>query len=191
MVQRYIPFKDMTVREAEEDIILEGYFAVFDSIYELWPGHTESIAKGAFDGCMEQDVRALWNHNQDIVLGRTGAGTLTLEADDIGLKGAIRINRQDQDAMNAAARVRRQDCSGCSFGFEIGEESADYREDGTVHWTITRISKLYEVSPCVFPAYEETSINARKKEVDDHNRRKLEVWRKEMRDRVKGGRDGD
>jgi HK97 family phage prohead protease len=191
MIQRYIPFKDMTVREAEDDIILEGYFAVFDSIYELWPGHTESIAKGAFDGCLEQDIRALWNHNQDIVLGRTGAGTLTLEADDKGLKGAIRINRKDQDAMNAAARVERQDCCGCSFGFEIGEESADYREDGTVHWTITRVSKLYEVSPCVFPAYEETSINARKKEVDDHNRRKLEVWRKEMRERLKGGRDGD
>lgn len=191
MIQRYIPFKDMEIREADEDIILDGYFAVYNSIYELWPGHTESIAPGAFDECLDQDTRALWNHNSDIVLGRTGAGTLTLEADDKGLKGAIRINKEDQDAMNAAARVKRHDCSGCSFGFEIGEESADYREDGTVHWTITRISKLYEVSPCVFPAYEETSINARKKEVDDHNRRQLEVWRKEMRDRVKGGRHGN
>ena len=191
MEKRYIPFHDVVCREENDDAIIEGYFAVFNSNYELWPGHTESIAKGAFDNCLDQDTRALWNHNSDIVLGRTGAGTLTLQADDTGLRGRVTINRKDSEAMNCYERIKRKDVSGCSFGFEIGKEEADYRDDGTVHWTILEVSRLFEVSPCTFPAYEQTSINARKKEVDDHNRRKLEVWRKEMRDRLKGGQNGN
>ena len=77
MEQRYIPIKDVKTRaEDNGDLYVSGYFAVFGSDYELWPGATESIAPGAFDESITGDVRALWNHNDDIVLGRTGAGTL-------------------------------------------------------------------------------------------------------------------
>ena len=78
MEHRYIPFEKMETREEGEGLFLEGYFAVFNSIYELWAGATESIAPGAFDDSVSDDVRALYNHNTDIVLGRTSAGTMEI-----------------------------------------------------------------------------------------------------------------
>ena len=139
---------------ADGDLFLEGYFAVYDSVYELWPGATESIARGAFADCISGDVRALYNHDQSIVLGRTAAGTLELKDDSHGLWGRIKINRDDTDAMNAHSRVSRGDVSQCSFGFEIEEEEFRDNGDGTCHWTIRKVNPLYEISPCVFPAYK-------------------------------------
>ncbi len=81
---------------------------MFNSIYELWAGATESIAPGAFDDSVSDDVRALYNHNTDIVLGRTSAGTMEIRQDSHGLWGRIRINRSDTDAMNAYARIARE-----------------------------------------------------------------------------------
>ena len=64
--------------------------------------------------------------------------------------------------MNLYARVERGDVDQCSFGFDILEEDTTYNEDGSVHWTIKRV-KLYEVSVVTFPAYEDTSVQARKR----------------------------
>ena len=186
MERRFLKMEDMQAREDGEALFLEGYFAVFNSIYELWPGATESIAPGAFDESVSGDVRALFNHNADLVLGRTAAGTLELRQDSHGLWGRIRINREDTDAVNAYARIKRGDVTGCSFGFEIEAEETDYREDGSVHWTITKIKPLYEVSPCTFPAYQETTVSARKREIEDIRKRKKEAWRTAMRARLKG-----
>ena len=147
MEHRYIPFEKMETREEGEGLFLEGYFAVFNSIYELWAGATESIAPGAFDDSVSDDVRALYNHNTDIVLGRTSAGTMEIRQDNHGLWGRIRINRSDTDAMNAYARIARGDITGCSFGFDIAAQETDYRDDGSVHWTITKVSPLYEIPP--------------------------------------------
>ena len=190
MEHRYLQMDNMQVREDGEDLYLEGYFAVFNSTYELWPGATESIAPGAFDNSVSDDVRALFNHNTDIVLGRTSAGTLEIKQDAHGLWGRIRINRNDSDAMNAYARIQRGDITGCSFGFEIESEETDYRDDGTIHWTITRISPLYEISPCTFPAYQETVVSARKKDFADIEKRKKEKWRANMKARLKGEKYG-
>lgn len=186
MEHRYLRMENIQTREDGEDLYLEGYFAVFNSVYELWPGATESIAPGAFDNSVSDDVRALFNHNTDIVLGRTSAGTLEIKQDAHGLWGRIRINRNDSDAMNAYARIQRGDITGCSFGFEIGSEETDYRDDGTIHWTITRVSPLYEISPCTFPAYQETVVSARKKDFEDIEKRKKEKWRANMKARLKG-----
>ena len=103
MEHRYIPMEKMETREDGDDLYIEGYFAVFNSIYELWPGATESIAPGAFDESVSDDVRALYNHNTDIVLGRTSAGTMEIRQDSHGLWGRVRLNRSDTDAMNAYA----------------------------------------------------------------------------------------
>ena len=186
MEHRYLQMEKMKTREDGEDLYLEGYFAVFNSVYELWPGATESIAPGAFDDSISDDVRALFNHNDDLVLGRTTAATLELRQDSHGLWGRIRINRNDTDAMNAYARIQRGDVTGCSFGFDIQSQDVDYRDDGTVHWTITKISPLYEISPCTFPAYKETTVSARKKDLAEIEKKKREVWRKSMRARLKG-----
>ena len=86
MEHRYIPLERMETRADENgELYLEGYFAVFNAVYELWPGATESIAPGAFDDSVSDDVRALYNHNIDIVLGRTSAGTMEIRQDSHGL----------------------------------------------------------------------------------------------------------
>ena len=81
MEHRSMMMKDMKTREDGEDLYLEGYFVVYNTPYELWPGATESVAPGAFSESLNGDVRALFNHNQDIVLGRTTNGTLELRDD--------------------------------------------------------------------------------------------------------------
>ena len=186
MEHRYIPFEKMETREEGEGLFLEGYFAVFNSIYELWAGATESIAPGAFDDSVSDDVRALYNHNTDIVLGRTSAGTMEIRQDSHGLWGRIRINRSDTDAMNAYARIARGDITGCSFGFDIAAQETDYRDDGSVHWTITKVSALYEISPCTFPAYQETVVSARKNDLEEIKRKRLEVWQYKAREKLHG-----
>ena len=188
METRYMQMQDVTTRSDENgDIYLEGMFAVYDSIYNVYPGATESIAKGAFSESIHGDVRALYNHNSDIVLGRTSAGTLELRDTDVGLWGKIKINKDDTEAMNAYARVQRGDLSGCSFGFDIapGGEDTVIRDDGTVHWTITKVDPLYEISPCVFPAYEATHITARGNDLENVKKRQVQEWRTRMMSRLK------
>nr|DAH88884.1 MAG TPA: prohead serine protease [Caudoviricetes sp.] len=186
MEHRYIPLERMETRADENgELYLEGYFAVFNAVYELWPGATESIAPGAFDDSVSDDVRALYNHNIDIVLGRTSAGTMEIRQDSHGLWGRVKINRDDSDAMNAYARIQRGDITGCSFGFDIAAQETDYRDDGTVHWTITRVSPLYEISPCTFPAYADTSVTARRRDFDEIQRRRREKWKTDMLEKLK------
>ena len=179
---------EFKTRDDNGALAIEGYFAVFDSIYEIAQGMSESIAQGAFDNTLSGDIRALINHDTTLVLGRTKAGTLQLRTDSHGLWGHIDINPNDTDAMNLYNRVQRGDVDQCSFGFDILNEETDFREDGTVHWTIKEV-KLYEVSPCTFPAYEETSIAARAKERNDLLKRRSDAWKEEQMKKLKGEKE--
>ena len=172
-------------REDSGEKRIEGYFAVFNSTYELGPGMSESIAPGAFSNTLDADIRALVDHETMYVLGRNKAGTLELREDDKGLWGSILLNPNDQDAMNAYARVSRGDVNQCSIGFNIRSEETDFRDDGSIHWTITDI-ELAEVSVCTFPAYSETSVEARKQEKEQIEKRQFEKWREETLNRLKG-----
>ena len=176
---------EFKTREDGENLAIEGYFAVFDSVYEIAPGMSESIAPGAFDNTLSGDIRALINHDTTLVLGRTKANTLQLKADNHGLWGHIDINRNDTDAMNLYNRVQRGDVDQCSFGFNIVNEETDFREDGSVHWTIREV-ELFEVSPCTFPAYEETNIAARSREREDLIQRRNTAWKERMLTKLKG-----
>lgn len=164
---------------------LAGYFAVFDSDYEIAPGMTESIAPGAFSRTISWDVRALTNHDTTLVLGRTKAHTLTLTEDAHGLFADILINPNDQDAVNTWERVQRGDVDQCSFGFEIVDEETEFRDDGSVHWTIKDVN-LFEVSVCTFPAYKETNVAARSAERDAIKARQLEAWKTKAKAKLKG-----
>lgn len=175
---------EFKTRSEGDDKYIEGYFVVFNSIYEIVDGATESIAPGAFDNTISDDIRALVNHDSTLVLGRTAAHTLELTQDERGLFGRIKINPNDSDAMNLYARVQRGDVSQCSFGFDILSEETDFRDDGSVHWTITDV-KLYEVSCCTFPAYEATSINARKRDYEELRAKQTDAWRAKMLNRLK------
>ena len=162
-------------READGEMYISGYFAVFNSEYEMWPGAVESIADTAFDGALADDIRCLINHETRLVLGRNKAGTLTLKVDTRGLWGEVRINPNDQDAVNLYERVKRGDVDQCSFGFDILDEEFEDRGD-TVKWTIKKV-KLYEVSVVTFPAYEETSVSARKRQLGEIKKRSIEAWK--------------
>ena len=172
-----------TTREEDSERRIEGYFAVFGTNYDLWPGASESVASTAFDGALQDDIRALIDHETRLVLGRTSAGTLELRVDDHGLWGSVLINPDDQDAMNLYSRVRRGDVSQCSFGFDILDEETEYRDDGTVHWTIKAV-KLYEVSVCTFPAYKETEVQARKEDYRNIRRRETETLKTSLLNRL-------
>ena len=172
-------------REDGEEKRIEGYFAVFNSVYEIFPGMTESVAPGAFSKTLDGDIRALIDHETMYVLGRNQAGTLELREDDRGLWGSILINPNDQEAMNLYSRVERGDVNQCSFGFDILSEETDFRENGDVHWTIKEV-RLYEVSVCTFPAYSETQVEARRKDKELIMKRETEKWRADMKARLKG-----
>lgn len=176
---------EFQTREDGEDLKIEGYFAVFDSIYDIAPGLSESIAPGAFTKTLSGDIRALTNHDTTLVLGRTKAHTLELREDSHGLWGSISINPKDADAMNLYERVKRGDVDQCSFGFDIRSEDTDIREDGSIHWTIREVD-LYEVSACTFPAYEETSISARSQQRDEIQKRTMQAWRESAMKKLKG-----
>jgi len=173
-------------RDDDGALHIEGYFAVFNSVYQIWDDMSESVAPGAFTDALGGDVRALIDHETRLVLGRNTAGTLQLREDSHGLWGDILINPDDQDAMNLYARVQRGDVNQCSFGFDILEEETDFRDDGSVHWTIKKV-KLYEVSVCTFPAYSETSVQARKEDLAAIKTRKAEAYRAELRARLTEG----
>ena len=190
MLTRTINSK-FTTREDGEELRIEGYFAVFDSTTELWPGAFESIAYGAFaDAIIQDDVRALIDHNTMYVLGRNIASTLELREDERGMWGSIRINPNDQDAVNLYARVQRGDVNQCSFGFDILDEETEYLEDGSIKWTIKKV-KLYEVSVCTFPAYRDTEVEARKKDFEALRKRTIEANKTKLREKLKKGKKED
>lgn len=178
---------DFETREDNGDLIIEGYFAVFNSNYEIADGMSESIAPGAFTEAITGDVRALVNHDTTLVLGRTKVNTVELKEDSHGLWGRIRINPKDSSALDSYERVKRGDVSGCSIGFDIESEETDFRADGSIHWTITKVMPLYEISVCTFPAYEETNISARSNEKAELEKRRIESYKIELREKLKGG----
>lgn len=171
-------------READGEMYISGYFAVFNSEYEMWPGAVESIADTAFDGALADDIRCLIDHETRLVLGRNKAGTLTLKVDARGLWGEVKINPNDQDAVNLYERVKRGDVDQCSFGFDILDEEFEDRGD-SVKWTIKKV-KLYEVSVVTFPAYEETSVSARKRQLGEIKKRSIEAWKQRTMKKLKG-----
>lgn len=181
---------NQTVFRALEDdgkMYIEGYFAVFGSVYQIWSDFSEDIDPHAFDDSVGGDIRALTDHKSELVLARTKAGTLTLRVDDHGLWGRLEINPADQDAVNLYARVQRHDVDQCSFGCYIEEENFryDYRADGSIHRTIMK-AELFEVSVCTFPAYEDTAVQARNREEAEIIKvQRFKAWHDQILRRIK------
>lgn len=191
MYKRTALARDSKFKTRAEDgnLYIEGYFAVFGSEYRMWENAIETIDEDAFDDTLDRDIRALVNHDSTLVLGRTTAGTLILRVDRVGLWGSITINQADQDAVNLYERVKRGDVSQCSFGFDIVDQSTEVMENGTTVWKLRKV-KLYEVSVVTFPAYEDTSVEARRKDFEQAEKRRKEEWRARMKNRLKGESNG-
>lgn len=176
MVTRSAEFQ---TRAEDGELYIEGYFSTFEGEYTMGDWGVERVDPHAFDETIGGDVRALINHDTTLVLGRTTAKTLELSVDSRGLYGRVRVNQADQDAMNCYERVKRGDVNQCSFGFEVLDERSEKLDDGRIRWTLLRL-KLYEVSVCTFPAYEDTSVSARERDYEELRRRELEGWRTRM-----------
>lgn len=160
MKREFRIFPGCELRASSDGNAIEGYAAVFGQESEDLGGFRETVRSGAFSRAIrsKQDVRALWNHDPGVLLGRTSSGTLQLSEDDRGLK--FRVELPDtQAARDLKTLIARGDISQCSFGFcAVGQE---WNNDASpAQRTLTDVD-LFDVSPVTFPAYPQTSIGLR------------------------------
>lgn len=160
---------DVEIRAAAEGEPprIDGTAAVYNKLSEDLGGFREIIEPGFFDDVLKDDVRALFNHNDDQVLGRTRAGTLLLEDTERGLD--VHITPPDtQIGRDTLTLIRRRDITQMSFAFTVKHPGGDEwirEKDGTIKRVLKRggAARLYDVSPVTYPAYPQTSVNVRSK----------------------------
>ena len=153
---------EIRIEEREGDQLprITGYAAVFDKLSENLGGFREKIAPGAFDNILGDDVRALFNHDANHVLGRTKSGTLAIGIDANGLTYSI-DPPDTQSARDLMASMKRGDIDQSSFGFTVDDDDWVEDDDGRTIRTIKKVSRLYDVSPVTYPAYPDTSAATR------------------------------
>lgn len=142
--------------------MIEGHAAVFDSWSEMLGGifpFREIVRKGAFNESIgRDDIRALFNHDPNYVLGRNRAGTLELVEDEVGLR--VRISPPDTSwAKDLQTSIRRGDITQMSIGFMVEED--DWSTENGVDTRELRKVKLFDVSPVTYPAYTSTDVGVR------------------------------
>jgi HK97 family phage prohead protease len=175
---------DFHTRQENDERFIEGYFIRFNEETELWDGVFEEVDPKAVDDSLKNnDIRCLFNHDTNIVLGRTSNGTLELRKDEKGLFGRVKINPNDKQALDIYARIERGDINACSFGFNIISEEIQNRDDGTVKFILRKID-LHEVSPVTFPAYPTTTIQAREKDLEEYKQRQIEARKNKLKERL-------
>lgn len=156
-LRAFDPDGDSVGDDAQRDI--GGYAAVFNSPTTIAGYFNERVAPGAFsDAIRTCDVRALFNHDANFVIGRNKSGTLTLDEDTRGLVWRAQPPATSW-ARDLAVSIDRGDISGCSFSFVPIEEEWDYSGDMPMR-TLMRVD-LYDVSAVTYPAYDDTSVAMR------------------------------
>lgn len=171
--------------EGTENRVVGGYVNKFNQqsslMRDMWGDEfVEVISESAFNKTLEtKSQKALWNHNTDLVLGSVSAGTLNLFVDGIGLRCEITLPNTTW-GNDAYESIQRGDVDGMSFGFRCVEDmwSKTQYEDREIYKRTILEVELFEVSPCVFPAYPDSQINCRslesfKEEHKSEQRRKL------------------
>jgi HK97 family phage prohead protease len=145
-------------------ITARGYAAMFEKLSLPIFNFKEKIRSGAFKKSLaENNVRALWNHNPDIVLGSTKANTLRLQEDEKGLRFELDLP-DTQAGRDAAVLISRGDVEGMSFGFRTITQEWDEKDPKNIVRTLIDLD-LREISPTAFPAYPQTKVKVRS--VDD------------------------
>lgn len=157
-----LPLKEIRINESDGGTCIEGHAAVFDSWSETLGGifpFKEKVRKGAFaESIGRDDIRALFNHDPNYVLGRNRAGTLELVEDDVGLR--VRITPPDTSwASDIITSIRRGDISQMSIGFVV-EDDEWSSKDGIDTRELKKV-RLFDVSPVTFPAYTATDVGVR------------------------------
>ena len=160
----------LETREENGERIIEGYAALYNTETNIGP-FKESISRGAFDNVLDNDVRALINHDPSLVLGRTSSGTLELTSDDVGLKYRVKLGNQ-QYATDLYESIQRGDISQSSFAFTIKNQT--WSEDRSSR-SVDEVAQLLDVSPVTYPAYKEATVVAREEEEPTKEIRTAEV----------------
>lgn len=162
------------------DMRIKGYAAKFNQRSQDLGGFVEVIAPGAFSAALAdgQDVRGLYNHDSNIVLGRTKAKTMDLSEDETGLFYTI-TPPNTQAARDLMVSIGRGDVDGSSFGFSVLEDRWDLMGDVVVR-TLLKVRTLYDVGPVTYPAYLSATSGV------DVARRSLDEWRKQAQTNGKG-----
>lgn len=156
---------EFRVSADSEPAKISGYGAVFDSPSEdlgWFSELREEIDPKAFDTVMASnpDVRGLFNHDSNLVLGRTTAGTMRLTVDARGL--AYEIDPPDtQFARDLMVSMRRKDITGSSFAFIVKRDQWTDNADGSITRRILEFDQLLDVSPVTYPAYPAANSQAR------------------------------
>jgi len=164
--RRFFAIEGLTVetREGSKNPVIRGHAAVFNQLSEDLGGFREQIAPGAFASAIDgsDDVRALFNHDSNFILGRNRAKTLRLKEDSRGL--AIEIDAPDTQTIRdlVLSPIERGDVSQMSFGFSVRPNGQDWAKDdeGRVIRTLKSL-RTFDVSPVVFPAYPQTDVGLR------------------------------
>lgn len=150
-------------KDDDGKVRLVGLAAIFDTLSENLGGFREQIATGAFDEADMEDVRALFNHDDNIVLGRTISKTLSLSVNKDGLTFDASLPDTQLVRDMVVAPIERGDINQSSFGFTVAPGGASFEEDeeGRFIRTITKFQRIFDVSPVTFPAYTETKVATR------------------------------
>lgn len=190
MKKRHIQFaSELQTRSTdnENEGVIEGYFVVYNAETELWPGAFEEVAPGAFDNSLRtKNIFCLDNHDSRVVLGSTSSGTLELKSDEKGLWGRVVLDLEDPFSKSAFRKVQSGKVQGCSFGFYPTREETFNNDDGSIKWRILE-ADLLEVSITAFPAYPQTDIAARQKDLETIKKQKLEQRKKQLKEMLKNG----
>jgi len=167
--RRFADLQKIEVRKHEDGTAtLTGYPAVFNSLSLDLGGFKERIAPGAFARTIEDDdVRGLFNHDSNFILGRTGSGTLRLDEDEHGLRMELDLP-DTQVARDLAVSMQRGDISGGSFGFSLHMDGDSWQEsdDAGAIRTLSSV-RLYDVGPVVYPAYPATDVSVAQRSMDE------------------------
>ena len=148
--------REFRMESAEyEGQTIRGYAAVYNSDSEWMGGFYEQIAKGAFDDVMDNDTRAYFNHDENLLLGRVSSGTLRLSSDERGLYYEVDLPNTSY-AKDLVELMKRGDVNQSSFAFLIDRDRWEER-DGKTYRIIEKVSRLLDVSPVAQPAYPDST----------------------------------
>jgi HK97 family phage prohead protease len=161
-VDNGVQYRKSEMRANEDDLIVEGYAAVFNSVTDLGP-FKERIAPGAFADVLDNDVRFLVNHD-GVPLARTTNGTMELKEDEHGLHYRAQLS-DTQAGRDLYTMIKRGDISQSSFAFTIARESVD---DDNVR-VIEKVASLIDTSAVTYPAYKDAQVFARSEEMKEHD----------------------
>lgn len=170
------------LRSEEGRQYIEGYASVFykeddpGTEYRLAENVVERIQPGAFDKAIleGQDVRALFNHDANELLGRTKSGTVSLSVDDRGLKYRIKFDPEDDNHKKIARWIDKGDLDGSSFGFIPYADGETWERSKNMHIRNITSVKLVDVSPVTYPAYQAAEVRS---EGCDNWEASLRTWK--------------